>query len=234
MDDNTFECPHCGTTIYPEMTRCPQCGQNIYPEDEEATTEDDSTGLGLSSIAGIILLGWVVAFGIAFIIHFIVAGFITPAALGPYSRAVLLLAGPIGSFVGGYVGAMLARQKHKTLGGTVGVLAVPISALLATHWVKVTVPWLTNPWIVGVGFVIVMAGIGGGWLNQVLSRDGEWKENLRVRGWEDFLYQDLLRKVRFNGTAADRLIDYERKQTPQANRLKLIQSAIERWERDNR
>jgi hypothetical protein len=48
------------------------------------------------------------------------------------------------------------------------------------------------------------------------------------------LYQDLLRKVRFNGSAADRLIDFERKREPGASRLKLIQSAIERWERDNR
>jgi hypothetical protein len=40
--------------------------------------------------------------------------------------------------------------------------------------------------------------------------------------------------VRFNGSAADRLIEYERNQEPEASRLKLIQNAIERWERDNR
>jgi hypothetical protein len=74
----------------------------------------------------------------------------------------------------------------------------------------------------------------GGWLNVRSAGNIDWQEKWRVRGWEDLLYQDLLRKVRFNGSAADRLIDYERKQDPQATRLKLIQNAIERWERDNR
>jgi hypothetical protein len=67
-----------------------------------------------------------------------------------------------------------------------------------------------------------------------ILRGTDWKEKWKVRGWEDMLYRELLRRVRFNGSIADRLIDYERHQDPQASRLKLIQNAIEHWERDNR
>ena len=67
-----------------------------------------------------------------------------------------------------------------------------------------------------------------------MGASSQWQERLKLRSWEDFLYQDLLRKVLFNGSAADRLIEYERRQDPQATRFKLIQNAIERWERDNR
>jgi len=84
-----------------------------------------------------------------------------------------------------------------------------------------------------LGFSTILGGMLGGWLTEIFSPENDWKEKWRIHGWEDLLYQDLLRKVRFNGTIADRLIEYERKQDPQASRLKLIQSAIDRWERDN-
>ena len=85
-----------------------------------------------------------------------------------------------------------------------------------------------------MGILIIFAGVCGAWIYEKTSLNLEWQDQWKVRGWEDLLYQDLLRKVRFNGSAANRLIEYERKQDPQASRLKLIQSAIERWERDNR
>ena len=235
MDDNTYECPNCGSVIYPEMTRCPQCGQNMYPEDyATASTEEETTITGWGKILGVVLIGWLVASGIATVIHFIVAEFVTPAWLGDTGKLFLILAGPIGSLVGGYVCAGLARQHAKLFGGLVGVLALPVSVLLATHWVRVKLAILLNPWILGVGLLIILAGVCGGWLYEKFSQNDEWQEKWKVRGWEDQLYRDLLRKVRFNGSAADRLIEYERKQDPQASRLKLIQNAIEHWERDNR
>lgn len=48
------------------------------------------------------------------------------------------------------------------------------------------------------------------------------------------LYQNLLRRSRFNPDLADRLIDFERRRTPNANRETLIRNALERLERDNR
>lgn len=48
------------------------------------------------------------------------------------------------------------------------------------------------------------------------------------------LYDNLLRKVGGDRMAADWLIEFERRRTPGAARLAWIQSAIERWEQDNR
>ena len=235
MDENTFECPNCGAKIYPEMTRCPQCGQNMYPEDEESlpTTAEAAKG-GWGSTLGAILIGVLITSGFALILHFIVASFVSPTTLGGLGQVVLVLAGPLGSLVGGYVGGGLARQHPKLLGGLVGAFSLPILAIITTHWVEVTAGFLLNPWVLLASLLTILVGVVGGWLNGRLSGNVAWKEKWQVRGWEDLLYQDLLRKVRFNGSIADRLIEYERKEDPQATRLKLIQNAIERWERDNR
>jgi hypothetical protein len=235
MDDNTFECPNCGSVIYPEFTRCPQCGQNMYPEENTTTFPDEeATTLTWGKTLGIVLIGWLVAAGIATVVHFVYAELVTPAQLGNFGKTILLLAGPFGALVGGYICAGLARRNVKILGGLVGLLTLPVLVLLATHWVRAKFSLLFHPWILGVGILIIIAGVCGGWIYEKTSLNVEWQEKRKIRGWEDLLYQDLLRKVRFNGSAADRLIEYERRQDPQASRLKLIQSAIERWERDNR
>ena len=207
----------------------------MYPEDEEtlpATTETAKGGWG--STIGVLLIGVLIASGIALILHFIVATFVSPSTLGGLGKVALFLAGPLGSLVGGNVSGGLARQHPKLLGGVVGTLTLPVLALFATHWVEVTPGFLLTPMALLVVLLTIMAGVIGGWLNGRISGNVGWKEKLQVRGWEDLLYQDLLRKVRFNGSIADRLIKYEREQDPQASRLKLIQNAIERWERDNR
>jgi hypothetical protein len=48
------------------------------------------------------------------------------------------------------------------------------------------------------------------------------------------LYNDLLQKTAGDRTAADRLIEFERARMPASTRRMLIQSAIQRWERDNK
>ncbi len=47
------------------------------------------------------------------------------------------------------------------------------------------------------------------------------------------LFDDLVRKAG-DREAAERLVEFERRQSPQGNRIRWIQSAIERWDRDNR
>jgi hypothetical protein len=234
MDDNAYECPNCGAKIYPEMSRCPQCGQNMYPEDEErAQAEVITTAPAWLSLLGPLFIGWIIAVGIALIAHFVVDAFVSPYTLGTWGKLILFSAGPLGALVGAYVCTGLNRKRSALMGGVLGVLTIPTLVLLATHWVKVTPSLLFSLWGVLLGFLTILGGVMGGWLTEIFSPDTDWKEKWRVHSWEDLLYQDLLRKVRFNGSAADRLIEYERKQDPQANRLKLIQSAIERWERDN-
>jgi hypothetical protein len=234
MDDNTFECPKCGAKIYPEMTRCPQCGQNMYPEDEESLlNEAGYATAGWSTTLGGVLVGWMIAAGIALILNFVVATFVSPSMLGGLGKSILVLAGLVGALVGGYVCAGVARQHPKLLGGVVGAITLPVLVLLATHWMEVTAGFLFSPTVLLAGLLTILAGLLGGWLNARFSQISDGKEKSPVHGWEDLLYQDLLHKVRFNRSTADRLIAYERKQDPQASRLKLIQNAIERWERDN-
>ncbi|MGP1386425.1 MAG: hypothetical protein ACTS2F_22885 [Thainema sp.] len=52
------------------------------------------------------------------------------------------------------------------------------------------------------------------------------------RGLERQAYQQLVRRAAGDHSMADRLIEFERKRTPEATRLQLIQSAIFRWDRD--
>jgi hypothetical protein len=48
------------------------------------------------------------------------------------------------------------------------------------------------------------------------------------------LFNNLLRKVGGDRSAAERLIDFERGQSPQGNRITWLENAIRRWEQDNR
>jgi hypothetical protein len=51
---------------------------------------------------------------------------------------------------------------------------------------------------------------------------------------EAMLFDDLLRKVGGDRSVVERLIEYERRQRPNATRLICIQNAISRWEQENR
>jgi hypothetical protein len=50
---------------------------------------------------------------------------------------------------------------------------------------------------------------------------------------EAILFDDLLRKVGGDRSAVERLIEYERRQKPDATRLTCLQNAIRRWEQEN-
>jgi len=51
---------------------------------------------------------------------------------------------------------------------------------------------------------------------------------------EKALFDDLIRKVGGDRSTAERLIDFERQQRPNATRLTCLQNAIQRWENENR
>lgn len=48
------------------------------------------------------------------------------------------------------------------------------------------------------------------------------------------LYNDLLQKVRGDRAAVDRLIEFEQARAPKSTRRAWINSALQRWQRDNR
>jgi hypothetical protein len=51
---------------------------------------------------------------------------------------------------------------------------------------------------------------------------------------EAILFNDLLHKVGGDRSVVERLIEYERRQKPNATRLTCLQNAISRWEHENR
>ena len=51
---------------------------------------------------------------------------------------------------------------------------------------------------------------------------------------EASLFDDLLRKVGGDRSVVERLIEYERKQKPNATRATYLQNAISHWEQENR
>ncbi|MFB2836793.1 hypothetical protein [Floridanema evergladense] len=51
---------------------------------------------------------------------------------------------------------------------------------------------------------------------------------------ETQLYKKLLQKSQGDRKQVERLIDYERRRSPNSSRAELLQSAIDRWERDRR
>ena len=51
---------------------------------------------------------------------------------------------------------------------------------------------------------------------------------------EKALFDDLLRKTGGDRAVVERLIEFERKQKPDATRRVCLQNAIQRWERENR
>ncbi|MFB2898381.1 hypothetical protein ACE1CI_36150 [Aerosakkonemataceae cyanobacterium BLCC-F50] len=53
-------------------------------------------------------------------------------------------------------------------------------------------------------------------------------------GKEIQLYNSLLQRSQGDRKQVDRLIDYERRRSPNSSRADLLQSAIDRWERDRR
>lgn len=50
---------------------------------------------------------------------------------------------------------------------------------------------------------------------------------------EATLFDDLLKKVGGDRSVVERLIEYEKQQSPSATRLDCLQNAIQRWEREN-
>lgn len=51
---------------------------------------------------------------------------------------------------------------------------------------------------------------------------------------EAALFDDLLRKVGGDRSVVERLIEYERRESPNATRLTCLQHAVSRWEQENR
>ena len=75
-------------------------------------------------------------------------------------------------------------------------------------------------------FAIILTFFLAKYVMQEYSNTGSRKEKQ--------LYQKLLQRSRGDRQLVERLIEYERRRSPDSSRIDLLQSAIYRWQRDNR
>jgi hypothetical protein len=208
--EHTLECPHCGRVFSLELTRCPGCGLNMYPEDEDEATGSEgihSDGVHLDEAdeqtAGAGLWAVILGWILAGAASFIIQMFASQAVTG-------------GSLP---IGWKLALFLASPLGAAVGGQVILEASMLAQY-----------------ALCIILGG-GAAWLRGVASQDTgslRTKDSAPAQGmsWEDLMYRDLLTRVRFNRDTAERLIEYERRLAPEADRYTLLRNAVERLERD--
>jgi len=108
------------------------------------------------------------------------------------------------------------RSRSWTKPATAVLAAVILSIFLAT-----ALPW----GLYAIPVVFVAVGAVYYW-TEIRPDESE--------SIEDQLYQDLLLKARWDVALVERWIEYERTRSPRADRVRLMEDAIYRWERDNR
>ena len=164
------------------------------------------------------LMAALLAFGVFGATRFLFGSFFNPSV----RLAGIYIGLPVGAFLGGYWAGMQTTYRPWLYGlFAAGVL------LLATALFR-TLP--ANPLVIALALA---GGPLGGWL---AARGGFRSLGLKMKlpGREERLYQELVTMVRQDRYMADRLIDFERRRTPNAPRERLIQDAIDRLKRDRR
>jgi putative membrane protein (TIGR04086 family) len=241
MDDNEIECPNCGSTFFYQLTRCPYCGRSVYPLDDaeepmnpyEEIGTLDTFGKILNSVA-VVFLGLFVTSLVTLIPYFFIQQFVSPVALMEMQILIFSIT-ILGAFVGGFVAARFSKHRASFHGLLVGFLSVGLALLLTAYEIDINNMYKFPPIyvpIVGWGLV-TLAGLVGA---EVAVR---WAQKAALEGLfspkknEEALYRELLLKVKNDQQVAKRLIDYELQHAPNASDTYLIQSAINRWERDN-
>jgi hypothetical protein len=103
----------------------------------------------------------------------------------------------------------------------------PVALGLLVLVVLGTASTMRRPAAIGLALLLLIVVVG----YQALNRRPTLNLGL---GRERELYARLLNKAHGDHALAERLIAYERGRTPNLARQQLIQSAIYRWDRDNR
>ena len=260
MTDSDFECPNCGASVPYDLTRCPRCNWNMYPGEDgpepgrSAAPADETRLLPASLTAWLsgTLAGWVAAGGLAFAVHLLVGRIVAPAALTNDWRVLLYAADVLAAAAGGALAAMLATaqdvpmaqderpggglgqriRRALTVAGPVGLLAACNAALLETHWRHVSLALLADPYFLVMLLLTLSAGMDGALLYGLLA--GRPTGLAAPLMSEAALYDDLLLRVGHDRGVAERLLELERRKTPNASRFLLIINALERLERDRR
>lgn len=233
--DSEIECPRCGERVYAEVTVCPKCGLHFYGNDLDEEENESAASLGSVIWAWVnpILAGWLVSGLLAFLIHRLAGWLWADPGAAAGGQALLWLASPLGALAGAALAAFVMKGKGLAVGLGVGVLSLIPAYLLEAFWLNLASQgpgWraLTS-WAAAV-----IAGALGGWLWEHSGRRLRvpWLE-ARLPSEKD-LYYELLAHVHHDIDLAERLVEYERKRTPNLGRAALIRNALERLERDRR
>jgi len=236
-----IECALCGAQFSYELSRCPKCGASVYPEEELAprewkVAEEGPRGIlsqGLNTLSAL-GAGWFTAAVVSIFIFFM--GRLLFLAMSK-QWAVYIGSGisvSAGALVGGWIAGRFTHARKRLHGLVVGLLCVVISVFLTGSELgadlqRIFVPASWLGWL-----VILLAGWAGAEIALRMLHPG-WEANCtRAVSEEEAAYRDLLDRVRYDRGLAERLIEYEAGQRPLGTRVELIQSAIRRWDRDNR
>lgn len=243
-DASEIECAACGETFYYEINRCPNCGRAVYPvdEDEDLNHQMDSDHRNTDfledwaaqlAVPAAIFIGLVIAFAVSTAAFMAFRFLLGNSAFVWPGRGLLLAGAPLGAAVGGYAAAAIEKESPRSVGFWVGGLSIIAAVVLAGVDADRVGSWLgleTLPlWL-----LTVLAGASGAeyWRRQ--QRDHVVQQLFIHLPEEDDLFNDLMQKIGHDDELAERLIDFERQYMPNATRRTLIESALNRWERDNR
>ena len=124
---------------------------------------------------------------------------------------------------------MIHKHKPSFQQLTAGIVIFVLLVYFATHFTD-KIPYLIFALILTFSLayyaIIASSNKGIGKKAQLYKNTGNGKETQ--------LYNSLLQRSQGDRKQVKRLIDYERRRSPNSCRADLLQSAIDRWERDRR
>ena len=229
-----IECPHCGATFSYELTHCPNCGMSIYlPEDEEESQASQTFARFIDSIRfplGV-LAGWLVTIVLSLSLYLPIRFAFTAPQPGVVVYSIIVACIAAGGFAGGFLAIRIAKERA-TLGAMlVGQVSVGLTVVILLREWGTALPFPGVP----LGWLLILAAnLGGAKVAEKMLQKVTLESLFVILPTEENLYQDLFIKTGYDHEVAKRLIEYERRRTPQATRSALIRSAIQHWERDNR
>jgi hypothetical protein len=248
-DPTEIECGRCGTRFSFELLRCPNCGARVYEieiDDDSKRKSNSEIPLGTATrLVGKELLskGLIIVWGlVSIVIAILVYIGLRPVFNGAEKMVTLIMiylcvAG--GALIGSFIAGRFSLQRTKWDGLVVGLLSLGgVLALLAYEFTDIREA--LRSWITPFGFGLV---VGAGWFGVNISNhltnqtrlEELSKKPVQVTDSDEYgLYYELLMKVNFETEVAERLIEFESKRNPGARRVDLIESAIQRWVKDNR
>ena len=222
--------------MYYELNECPECGLKFYlPEEDgwqETWTAEQPDGGGVTiggvSVVGV-FFGWLSASLVLFAFQ-LFGNIAVPSAQPLYLTLLFLGSGIVAGFVGGYLAGWLSDDKHLAAAAIVGMLTILVSVIIEAFWRDLASEALLSLRVILTWIAILLAALGGG----LITRNRALRVDDVLFADEDDLYHKLMVKIGYDRALAERLIDYERRRVPNAGRAVWIQSAITRWEWDNR